>query len=288
MGDELFHADTHTHTHTQKYALLVTLHCNNGFVNVPQCYVIRTLLSCLNLNPGGTLEGLTGFVIQFPVAVRSMCEPGLFCASQHQSPVITCCCTSCMEELSTAHRFMSLGHVGILRVLNFAQSPHLIVQLWDSKVCRWRKHRMTSRLPVNLSRYSARDSNREMWPTSVVSVPLHSWKNAEGRNVSCSVFNSLRHRSWHVFRHNIFLLPLHYRSIQKCRCVRCRRVMLPRNTVRHNSGAESFPQSRFFILILHSYSSLFRGWSSVFLNPAEYVCSAFQTKALPSSSEWLK
>jgi hypothetical protein len=110
-----------------------------------------------------------------------------FCASQHKSPVITSCCTSCIEGLSTARRFMSLGHVGILRVLNFVESPHLIVQLWDYKVCRWRMHRMTSRLPVNLSRYSARDRNREMWPTSVVSVPLHSWKNGEGRNVSCRV-----------------------------------------------------------------------------------------------------
>ena len=32
-----------THTHTDKYAILIAFHGNSGFVNAPQCYVIRTL-----------------------------------------------------------------------------------------------------------------------------------------------------------------------------------------------------------------------------------------------------
>jgi len=32
---------THTHPHNMQYLLL--FHCNNGYKNAPQCYVIRTL-----------------------------------------------------------------------------------------------------------------------------------------------------------------------------------------------------------------------------------------------------
>jgi hypothetical protein len=35
------HARAHTHTHNMQYLFL--FHCNNGYVNVPHCYVIRTL-----------------------------------------------------------------------------------------------------------------------------------------------------------------------------------------------------------------------------------------------------
>ena len=40
--------DTHTHTHTQNMYYLLLLHYNNGSTNVPECYVIRTLIFFFN------------------------------------------------------------------------------------------------------------------------------------------------------------------------------------------------------------------------------------------------
>ena len=40
---------TSTHTQVVLYSLLS--HCNNGYTNAPQCYVIRTLLVVYNLPP---------------------------------------------------------------------------------------------------------------------------------------------------------------------------------------------------------------------------------------------
>ena len=37
------HAHTHAHTHTFVIQYLILFHGNGGFVNEPQCYVIRTL-----------------------------------------------------------------------------------------------------------------------------------------------------------------------------------------------------------------------------------------------------
>jgi len=37
---------THTHTHTTQYVIVLywlLFYCNNGYKDVPQCYVIRTL-----------------------------------------------------------------------------------------------------------------------------------------------------------------------------------------------------------------------------------------------------
>ena len=56
------HTRTHTYTrkhtrpNTQKYVIgyLLLLHCNNGFVNRPQCYVIRTLRVLFTLDKMST------------------------------------------------------------------------------------------------------------------------------------------------------------------------------------------------------------------------------------------
>ena len=64
------HTQSHTHTYTQRsiyYSVL--FHNNNGFVNAPHCYVLRTLHVLFYLSffeyKFHIMEGLSGYLIAY-------------------------------------------------------------------------------------------------------------------------------------------------------------------------------------------------------------------------------
>jgi hypothetical protein len=65
------HARTNTHTQANMWYLLL-FHSNNGFVNVPQCYVIRTLPVLYTINVGRDCS--VGVAIRY-----GLDDPGLEC-----------------------------------------------------------------------------------------------------------------------------------------------------------------------------------------------------------------